>query len=55
MTYPEAFARAVEMNGINRQPVRIYKIDGMYWSTVMCASPYSSAVLIGEVRRMTPR
>jgi hypothetical protein len=55
MTYEEAFDLAVELNAGTRETVRVYKIDGMYWATTTPVSPYSSAVLIGEVRRRTPR
>ena len=55
MTYAEAFDLAVELNAGTRETVRVYKIDGMYWATTVPLSPYSSAILIGEVRRRTPR
>lgn len=55
MTYEEAFLTAVLINSSNRELVRIYKIEGMYWATTMCASPHSQAVLVGEVRRMCRR
>jgi hypothetical protein len=55
MTYAEAFNTAVVINARDLELVRIYKIDGMYWATTMCASPHSQAVLVGEVRRMCKR
>lgn len=55
MSYDDAFDAAVSANMETREHIRIYKIDGMYWATTMLASPHSSAILIGEVRRMCQR
>jgi hypothetical protein len=55
MTYAEAFARAVDANAETRRTVYIikYLIDECY--TPSWSQSYPNAVLIGEVRRMTPR
>jgi hypothetical protein len=55
MTYPEAFARAVDANAETRRTVYVikYMVDECY--TPSWSPRYPNAVLIGEVRRMTPR
>jgi hypothetical protein len=55
MTYPEAFATAVEANATTRRTVYVikYLVDDCY--TPSWSPRYPNAVLIGEVRRMTPR
>jgi hypothetical protein len=61
MNYNEAFELAVKRNAETRHAYFIYK---MIWTneylTDACYTPswapsYPNAVLIGEVRRMTPR
>lgn len=55
MTYEEAFTRAVEANAETCRTVYIikYLVDACY--TPSWSPSYPSAVLIGEVRRRTPR
>jgi hypothetical protein len=54
MTYEEAFNTAVAINAEARRTVYVIKyVDGTY--TPSWTPRYPNAVLIGEVRRMSPR
>ncbi len=58
MTYEDAWEAALTQNMEQRATVKLYKCieyPNVYWATFVTAAPHSSFVLIGEVRRMTPR
>lgn len=58
MTYEQAYEAALTQNMEQRATVKLYKCikyPEVYWATFSTVAPYSSFVLIGEVRRMTPR
>lgn len=57
MSYEDAFKAALTLNAEWKDHVFLYKcIDHpMYWATLQPIAPYSSFILVGEVRRMTPR
>lgn len=55
MTYEEAFNCAVEVNAETRRTVFIVKYVADEWYTVSWGRPAPGCVLVGEVRRRTPR
>jgi len=57
MDYEFAFKAALTLNAEWKDHVYLYKCSDqpMYWATFHPIAPSSSFILIGEVRRMSPR
>ena len=55
MTYEEAFDCAVEINAATLRTVFVIKYVADEWYTVSWGQPALGCVLVGEVRRRTPR